>query len=307
MHHKPELPPGVTVLERGWLSSNNVLSIGSHGTALVDSGYATHAPQTVALVQEALGSAALNVLVNTHLHSDHCGGNASLQTTFPGLKTLIPHGLAEQVRNWDPVALGYEPTGQQCPAFRFDALLRHGDTVELGDWRWQVHSAPGHDPDAIVLFQADYGVLISGDALWENGFGVVFPEIEGEAGFEEVARTLDLIESLQPRAVIPGHGSVFGNVPAALSVARKRLDGFMNNPDKHALHAGKVLLKFKLLEVQQVHRDELSNWAIATHYLQQLHAKHFSHLPINTWVDDLLIGLERSGAARTDKDTVFNQ
>lgn len=307
MYNKPELPPGVTVLERGWLSSNNILCTGGHGNALIDSGYATHAPQTATLVQAALGTATLNVLVNTHLHSDHCGGNARLQNTYPGLKTLIPHGLAAQVRAWDPVALGYQPTGQQCPAFGYDAVLRNGDTVELGDWLWQVHSAPGHDPDAIILFQPDYGVLVSGDALWENGFGVVFPEIEGEAGFEEVAQSLDLIESLQPRAIIPGHGSVFGDVPTALSVARKRLDGFVNNPDKHALHAGKVLLKFKLLELQQVQRQALSDWAVGTHYLQQLHTKHFSHAPINTWVDDLLTGLERSGAARADKDTVFNQ
>lgn len=307
MHNRPELPPGVTVLERGWLSSNNIVCTGRHGTALVDSGYATHAPQTVALVQEALGPVTLNVLVNTHLHSDHCGGNAALQSVFPELNTLIPHGLAAQVSDWDAVALGYELTGQQCPAFRFNALLRHGDTVELGDWRWQVHSAPGHDPDAIILFQPDYGVLISGDALWENGFGVVFPEIEGEAGFEKVAQTLDLIESLQPRAVIPGHGSVFGNCPTALALARKRLHGFVNHPDKHALHAGKVLLKFKLLELQQVNRQKLCDWATTTHYFQQLHLTHFAHVTINAWFDDLLSGLERSGAARTNENTVFNQ
>ena len=45
-----DLRPGMRVLERGWLSSNNVLFIGSRSTALVDSGYATHAAQTVALV-----------------------------------------------------------------------------------------------------------------------------------------------------------------------------------------------------------------------------------------------------------------
>ena len=45
-----ELPPGVQVLERGWLSSNNVLFLGAHSTALVDSGYCAHAEQTVALV-----------------------------------------------------------------------------------------------------------------------------------------------------------------------------------------------------------------------------------------------------------------
>lgn len=307
MHNTPEFPPGVTVLERGWLSSNNIVSMGRHGTALVDSGYATHAPQTAALVQQALGPRKLDRLVNTHLHSDHCGGNALLQSTYPQLATSIPHGLAKHVRQWDPVALGYAPTGQQCPPFRYDTLLRNGDSVELGDWSWQVHSAPGHDPDAVILFQPDYGVLISGDALWENGFGVVFPELENEPGFAEVAQTLDLIESLRPRSIIPGHGAAFGNVPNALSIARKRLEGFVNNPDKHALHAGKVLLKFKLLELQQVARKDLEAWALQTRYVTQLHERHFSKVPITSWLTELLLSLERSGALRTYGDTVFNQ
>jgi hypothetical protein len=44
------LPDSMHVLQRGWLSSNNILFIGREQTALVDSGYAIHAPQTLALV-----------------------------------------------------------------------------------------------------------------------------------------------------------------------------------------------------------------------------------------------------------------
>lgn len=302
----PALPPGVTVLERGWLSSNNVLCLGEDNAALVDSGYGTHARQTVALVQQTLGARQLDKLVNTHLHSDHCGGNALLQSVYPELSTSIPPGLASQVRQWDPVALGYEATGQVCPRFHYDALLRSGDCVRLGDWSWRIHSAPGHDPDAIVLFQPDHRVLISGDALWENGFGVVFPELDGASGFAEVAQTLDLIESLDVKTIVPGHGQVFSNVATALSVARKRLDGFVRQPDKHALHAGKVLIKFKLLELQQVSHRQLEEWALQTPHVTQLHRQHFQSVPIKSWLSDLLEALARSGALRTDGDIVYN-
>ena len=37
------------------------------------------------------------------------------QGRWPALQTLIPPGLAPQVAQWDPVALGYEPSGQRCP------------------------------------------------------------------------------------------------------------------------------------------------------------------------------------------------
>ena len=45
---------GVTVLERGWLSANNVLLCDADSATLVDSGYVTHQAQTLALVEQAL-------------------------------------------------------------------------------------------------------------------------------------------------------------------------------------------------------------------------------------------------------------
>lgn len=93
------LPAGVTVFERGWLSANNILFVGRQGSALVDSGYHTHSGQTLALIEQALGAQTLDLLINTHLHSDHCGGNSALQDRFPQIQTLIPPGQASFVRN----------------------------------------------------------------------------------------------------------------------------------------------------------------------------------------------------------------
>ena len=202
-------------------------------------------------MRAALGERPLDLLVNTHLHSDHCGGNAALQAAWPAVRTSIPPGLAEHVRNWDPEALTYAPTGQSCPQFRFDTLLHPGTEIRLGDRQWQVHAAPGHDTHSVILFEPAERILVSADALWERGFGVVFPELEGDDAFDELGETLDLIESLAPALVIPGHGAIFTNVDAAVAIARERLKGFLANPAKHTRHAAKVLLKFKLLEVQQ--------------------------------------------------------
>jgi glyoxylase-like metal-dependent hydrolase (beta-lactamase superfamily II) len=171
------LPNGLQVIERGWLSSNSMLFLGARSSALVDSGYCTHARQTTALVAAALRGRTLDRLVNTHLHSDHCGGNAALQQLYPAVRTLIPPGLSGAVAHWDPVALGYAPTGQLCPRFGFDGHVLPGTEIELADTMWQVHAAPGHDPDSVILFEPRSRTLISADALWENGFGVVFEEL----------------------------------------------------------------------------------------------------------------------------------
>lgn len=255
----PQLPATMRVFERGWLSANNILFIDGDDTALVDSGYATHAPQTVALVESALQRRPLKRLINTHLHSDHCGGNAALQARWQP-RTSIPGAEAAAVSAWDVDALTYKATGQQCDRFTFDALLHDGDMLRLGGIDWQVVAAPGHDPHAVMLFAPQQRILIAGDALWENGFGVIFPELEGESGFAEQAAVLERIAELGAHMVIPGHGRPFTDVAGALERARGRLTYLGGDPQRNASHAVKVLVKFKLLEAQRMRRDALLAW-----------------------------------------------
>jgi glyoxylase-like metal-dependent hydrolase (beta-lactamase superfamily II) len=306
MTHRAKLPQGITVLERGWLSSNNILMCGPAHCALIDSGYATHASQTLALVQAGLNGRMLDVLVNTHLHSDHCGGNAALQAHYPDLQTLIPPGQAAHVAAWNPHALSYSPTGQLCDPYSFTATLQPNTEITLGDQLWQIHAAPGHDPNSVILFEPASRLLLSADALWENGFGVVFPELDGVNAFTEVAQTLDLIETLDAKTVIPGHGPAFTDVPEALARARKRLSSFMNDPAKHTRYAAKVLIKFKLLEVQTLTFEALLAWAKVTGLVAQLHQADKSHNSFEAWVDQLVTELVRSGAATRDRLTVRN-
>lgn len=248
------LPASLRVFERGWLSSNNVLMLDEQRAALVDTGYATHADQTLALVQHALASngtpRALDLIVNTHLHSDHCGGNARLQAQWPACATLVPAASASAVRAWDEARLTFRVTGQTCERFGFTGTLAAGDRLALGGFEWQAIGAPGHDPDSLMLYAAEPRVLISADALWENGFGVIFPELEGESGFAEQLAVLDAIAQLEIDVVIPGHGKPFANVDAALERAFSRLAWLRADPARNTKNALKVLIVFKLLEVR---------------------------------------------------------
>ena len=298
--------PGLQVFERGWLSANNILLTDANTSTLVDSGYVTHQDQTLMLIQKGLGDRTLDRLVNTHLHSDHCGGNAMLQGTYPQLKTLIPPGESKAVAAWDVEALSYDATGQECPRFGFTDVLHAGQTLSMANLDWQVMSAPGHDPHSVILFEPQHRILISADALWANGFGVVFPEMEGIAAFDEVASTLDLIESLSPRWVIPGHGAVFQEVDAALANARQKLEGFVQNPAKHAKYGAKVLLKYKLLELKQVEQDKFIAWASKVRYFQILHRTYSADTAISDWVMLMLKDLERSQALEFQGQMLVN-
>jgi glyoxylase-like metal-dependent hydrolase (beta-lactamase superfamily II) len=296
----------MVVFERGWLSSNNILFRGDGQACLVDSGYCTHAAQTIALVKTSLGDAPLGLLVNTHLHSDHCGGNAALQQIYPYLETRIPPGETSAVETWDTATLSYDATGQLCPRFRFDHVLRPGSCIKLGVREWEVHAATGHDPHSVILFEPNDKILISADALWENGFGVVFPELDGIEAFADVDLTLGLIEQLSPKVVIPGHGGVFEYSPEVLKRARTRLNRFIDDPVRHARHAAKVLIKFKLLEVQRFAEEELLRWASHTPLIVSVHRKFFSATPFGVWMNELYFELQQSAALRRENGFVVN-
>jgi len=308
MSAPPLLPPTMRVFERGWLSANNVLFIddASGETALVDTGYVTHAEQTEALVAAALDGRPLHWIVNTHLHSDHCGGNAALQARWRP-RTAIPAAEAAAVSSWDQDALSFKATGQQCARFGFDAVLHDGERLRAGGIDWEVVAAPGHDPHAVMLFAPSHRILISGDALWENGFGVIFPELDGESGFAEQAAVLERIEALDARIVIPGHGRVFDDVAGAVARAKGRLDYLQGDAPRNATHAVRVLVKFKLLELQSVSRDALFAWMCGTPLMQRIHARFMAAQPIEAVFDQTVQALARVGALAVDGDRVVNR
>lgn len=299
---------GVTVLERGWLSSNNVLLSGGpgEGATLVDTGHCLHAAQTVELVRAALGGEPLRAVLNTHLHSDHCGGNAALQAAF-GVPVFIPPGPWDAVQRWDCEALGYDDVAQRCERFAPQGSLRPGELLQLGDRLWHVIAAPGHDADAVMLFDPDHGVLISGDALWQDGFGVVFPELDGDPGFDDVAAVLDRIAALPVRWVIPGHGAAFEDVDAALARARSRLAAFRLSPERHLRYGAKVLIKYHLLEEQRQSLAAFHLWAGGAGLLRRMWRRQgCPHASLHAWCDELLTDLVRSGAAVVQQGEVHN-
>jgi glyoxylase-like metal-dependent hydrolase (beta-lactamase superfamily II) len=298
---------GITVFERGWLSSNNVLVRGDahHEAAVVDTGYWIHAEQTVALLSHALRGAPLGRVLNTHLHSDHCGGNAAIRQAF-GCGIDVPAGEAEAVDRWDEARLTYRATGQHCPRFSRDGVLTAPGEVTAGAWRWKVVASPGHDPMSVALYQPELELLISADALWENGFGVVFPELEGEHAFDEVAATLDCFARLPVRWVVPGHGAPFADIAQAIGRARNRLDSFVKDPAKHALHAAKVLVKFRLLEAQAQSWEQLLAWLSGTSYFEEVRRRHFGAVETSVWLRELVEDMCRRGALRMRDGMVLN-
>jgi glyoxylase-like metal-dependent hydrolase (beta-lactamase superfamily II) len=185
-------------------------------------------------------------------------------------------------------------------------VLLAGQELQLGDLTWQIHAAPGHDPDSVILFEPQSRCLISADALWQHGFGVVFPELVDTPAFELVGQTLDLIEKLNPVVVIPGHGQVFSDVADSLIRARERLAVFQKYPIKHTSHAAKVLLKFKLMELKKIAIAEFVDWAIQTQLIQTIIKQSTEEKKPTELVNEFLAQLSKANVIKVEDSFIYD-
>lgn len=173
------------------------LYIGSERAALIDSGtgIVQIAPVVAAITDKPI------VVINTHYHFDHIGGNAAFDERLAGAKAgpllrqpaardllarylelfsdAIAAARAKAAMDPDHFALMPENEPRDFPEeftladwhpgqVAASSLLQEGDEVDLGDRKLRVIDTPGHSPDGISLFDAARGWLFVGDTLTEG-------------------------------------------------------------------------------------------------------------------------------------------
>ena len=301
---RPSLPPEVHVFVRDWLSANQVVLKGAQGCVIVDTGYAKHVPLTLALVASRMGldGRPLSKLGNTQCDSDHMGGNAALRRAY-GCPIAVPAGEAPLIEAWDErtLLLGY--ADQHAERFAVDEVLLAGATYSWGDLEWRALAAPGHDMGALVFFNEEHRILISGDALWENGYGFVMPPELDPSALPATRATLEMIAALDARCVIPGHGEPFADVGAALDRAFRRTAAFEAEPARMARHALKVILVFHLLDCERMAVAALPAYVEGVGIYRDLNAACLGLAP-PALAGLLLRELEAAGALQRDGDSI---
>jgi len=301
----PRFPRQLHVFVRDWLSSNNVLLRGRDANVVIDSGYIKHVPLTLALIasRQGLDGAPLTKLVNTHCHSDHMGGNAAIARAY-GCTIAVPESDAPLIDAWDTKTLLLDYADQSADRFVADEVLRAGDTYVWGDLEWRALAAPGHDMAALVFYNPEHGILISGDALWENGYGFVMPPEIDPAAMPATRATLEMIAALDVRIVIPGHGEPFTEFAPALERAFNRTAAFEADPRRFARHALKVVLTFALLDRRQMLLADLPAYVDRIEIYRDFNARFFQ-LPPAALAQMLVDSLEKAGAVRRNGDLVM--
>lgn len=108
-------------------------------------------------------------LINTHCHFDHIFGNAFVKQRY-GLELGI-HPLEEQILTAAPMIVQAYGMPPMTPSPKPDYFLNEGDTVQLGDARFELLFCPGHSPGSLCFYDVAERYIIAGDVLFRRSIG----------------------------------------------------------------------------------------------------------------------------------------
>jgi glyoxylase-like metal-dependent hydrolase (beta-lactamase superfamily II) len=210
---------------------------------------------SVARVEGLLAEAGLQIgdverIVVTHGHPDHyglagriardsgarilCGAaeRPKLLSSFdrPGYQELLADlGIPDEIRAaWPELYTGMREL-IDVPDHDVIDDVHDADVLDLGGRRLAAHVTPGHATGHLSLFEADTGVLLSGDHLLPRITPNPILEPDAETGgrrrsLVEYLESLDRFVALDPSIVLPGHGPAFHDVGTLVASMRGHHD-----------------------------------------------------------------------------------
>jgi cyclase len=210
-----EVVPGIYMLEGdgGFAGGNITLVVGDERVVLIDDGLEPMAPLLIDAAGEIAGR-SIDFVINTHVHLDHLGGNATLTDTGA---TILAHN---NVHNRMLAEIEEYGGPDMLPLVTFsDAVTFHLNGQEA----FIFHVEHAHtDGDSVIHFR-DVNVIHAGDIMFNGLFPFVDLDNGGSyAGYIAGQRKM-LALSDDDTIIIPGHGPLARK--ADLQVAIDMLEG----------------------------------------------------------------------------------
>jgi len=196
--------------ERGMLDANTYVIKGSPGI-IFDPGNADYLVARVNdMKKDGIDPADIGIIINTHLHMDHCGANESFKKLSGAKIALHP----VQKKNYHLVVVdGARIFGMEPVEFKEDYLL-DGDSLKAAGVEIEFIPAPGHSPDCVCFYLRKEKILICGDVIFEMNTGRV--DLPGGSA-ADLKKSIDALSQLDIELLLPGH---MGGVSGAVNVKR---------------------------------------------------------------------------------------
>lgn len=268
----------------------NLLLLHGRVPALVDSGFVGHARQTAEWAREHTGRVEL--VVNTHWHSDHVGGNARLQREGAGIAASVPD--ADALRRRDPGCCVAEYLDQPVAPYTVDEPLADGQVLALGSADWQVVATPGHTAGHLCLWQPEERLLAVGDALSDYDVGWVNLALDGQSAADTALASLHRLVGLAPRVLLTAHGPLPADTGAALAKAVQRAQRLADDLQGAVWYGARRIFAYALMIRDGIPTEDVEGYLVDRAWLQDA-AGQLERDP-QQLAGELVDGMVRSGA-----------
>ncbi|MFS0575765.1 MBL fold metallo-hydrolase [Sporosarcina sp. 179-K 3D1 HS] len=290
----------IIFFERKFPSANMVLVKDQH-PILIDTGFGSDALETERLIREAgISPEELHMIVNTHYHSDHVGGNFHFQQNF-GTRIAAHKWEADLINNRDREACSAEWLDQPLEPYHVGLKLSDRDEIHTGSRTWQVLHTPGHTLGHISLYEPEAEVLICGDLFHSNDVGWLNMFREGVSAIQRSLDSLDRLSKLRIQQAYSGHGPQIENPSAAIDAARGRFEKWISEPEKIAWHGCKRIFSYTLIIKDGMAKEDIDDYLLSCGWFQDF-ARYSFELQPEEFIPILLNELIRSGAASWQDD-----
>lgn len=289
-------PDWLHFIRRKLPSANSVL-IRSSRPVLIDTGFGSDLPETERLLRAAgVPPERLQLIINTHYHCDHVGGNSGLQRRYELPVAAHEHDAAI-INRRDPDACRAAWLDQPVEPYHVDRPLSDGDEIDAGEVVLQVVHTPGHTLGHIALYELTHGIVITGDLVqaddtaWINIFNEGGPD-----ALERTLASLDRLARLPLRRAYSGHTPVVHNPLAAIDDARRRYEKWQAEPQKLAWHACKRIFAYALIVYDGMPAAEIAPYLVRCPWFCD-YGRHYFGLEPEAFVQPLLEEMVRARAA----------
>jgi hydroxyacylglutathione hydrolase len=187
--------------EQGMLDCNTYVIKGTPGI-IIDPGNPDYLDTKVAAMgHDGIQPGDIGIIVNTHLHIDHCGANEAFKKLSGARVALCP----VQKKNYQLVVVdGARLFGMEPGEFTVDYLLEDS-VIESGNFKIEIIPSPGHSPDCVCFYLRQEKVLICGDVIFEMNTGRV--DLPG-GNAEDLKNSINALSKLNIEYLLPGHMGV---------------------------------------------------------------------------------------------------
>lgn len=225
-----EIMEDLFFIERGYLNGNHFV-YRSKEPILIDTAYVSDFNETERLITGlGVNLSDISLIINTHCHCDHVGGNKIIQEKS-GCDIALHKVGKYFIDTRDDWSTWWKYYNQKADFFTCTKTVKDGNVLSIGPHEFQVIYTPGHASDGIVLYNRKEKVLISSDTLWENDMAVVTIRVEGSRALFSWQESLEKLEALDVKIVYPGHGKPFTDMQKAISKSKKAIESYMNNKE----------------------------------------------------------------------------